>query len=344
MKAAIYNPYLDTLGGGERYTIFFCTTLAKFGFNVDIEWRDKNILEKLKNRFGIPRLNNLNIVDSINRGDGYDLCFWVSDGSIPTLRSKNNIIHFQFPFKDVNGNSLLNKMKLFRVNNIVCNSYFTKGFIDKEYGVNSIVIYPPIDTKKFKARRKENIICYVGRFSRLTQAKGHNFLIDAFKNLTQDSNYMDWKLVLAGGVEIGVDDELKKLKKKAKNLKVEFLESPDFSTIVDLYGKSKFFWSATGYKTNEKKEPQKSEHFGMTLVEAMSAGAVPIVYRSGGFKEIINSSENGYLYDNISDLVKITKNLITNGKLTREMSKKAIIRSMDFDSKIFEKEVLKLIN
>ena len=101
-KASLYNPYLDTLGGGEKYTLSFA-----------IEWKDKNIKEKLTKRFGIKLPKNVNFVKDINRGEGYDVCFWVSDGSVPTLRAKNNYLHFQVPFTNVNGKSLLNKMKLF---------------------------------------------------------------------------------------------------------------------------------------------------------------------------------------------------------------------------------------
>src|SRR3989344_233683 len=140
MKAAIYNPYLDTLGGGERYTVGVIQSFIAKGYKVYVEWQDKAIIEKLEKRFGVS-LNGTSVVDNIERGDGYDLCFWISDGSIPTLKARKNILHFQVPFHHTGGNNLLNKMKLFRVDKIVCNSQFTKKFIDREYGVESIVIY-----------------------------------------------------------------------------------------------------------------------------------------------------------------------------------------------------------
>ncbi len=196
MKAAIYNPYLDSLGGGERYSMTVAKVLEKEGYRVDVGWKTKSIKEKLENRFGLD-LKGINFVDSINRGDGYDICFWVSDGSIPLLRSRNNILHFQVPFTKVNGKSLLNRTKLLRINSIVCNSRFTKKFIDREYGVKSQVIYPAVDTKKIRPKRKENIILYVGRFSQLKQSKRQDVLIKAFKKLC-DGGLEDWKLVLVG--------------------------------------------------------------------------------------------------------------------------------------------------
>ncbi len=274
-KAAIYNPYLDTLGGGEKYTLSFAKVLAEdLGYDVSIEWKEEKIKEKLIARFGLKLPQNINFVKNINRGDSYDICFWVSDGSIPTLRAKKNYIHFQVPFHDVDGRSLLNKMKLFRVNKIICNSEFTKKIIDKEYGVNSEVLYPPIDVKLFKPKRKENQICYVGRFSNLVQNKGHEILIKSFKKLVTNKKFEDWKLILAGGTEVGVGDYVKKLRKLSKNYNIEIIESPDFNIIREIYGKSKYFWSAAGFGIDEIKNPEGVEHFGITLIEAMSSGCV----------------------------------------------------------------------
>ena len=110
-KAAIINPYLDTLGGGERYSLSFAKVLTDFGWEVNVEWPDQSIKKKLEERFGI-NLKSLNFVPDTRKGTGYDLCFWVSDGSIPLLHARKNILHFQVPFQDVDGKSLFNRMKL----------------------------------------------------------------------------------------------------------------------------------------------------------------------------------------------------------------------------------------
>lgn len=342
-KAAIYNPYLDTLGGGERYTLSFAKVLAEEGFSVDFEWKDKQIKEKIKSRFGIKLDEKINFIDDIKRGEDYDVCFWVSDGSIPTLRAKTNFLHFQVPFKDVNGKTLLNKMKLFRVKKIICNSYFTKAAIDKEYGVDGLVIYPPVDITSFKPKRKEKVISYIGRFSNLVQSKGHNILIDTFKNLVKEKGFEDYELILAGGVEIGVGNYLNKLKKISKNYNIEFVESPNFNKLREIYGKSKFFWSAAGYGVNEKNNPEKVEHFGITLIESMAAGAVPIVFNAGGYKEIIANGKNGYLWDNKKELINITKNIIKTAGIYKDISTKAKESVIKYDYEKFKKEIKHIV-
>lgn len=342
-KAAIYNPYLDTLGGGERYTLTFAKVLAEVGYDVDIEWSNQNIKERLSKRFGLKLPVNIQIVESVNRGENYDLIFYVTDGSIPTLRARNNYLHFQVPFHDLNGKSLLNKMKLFRIKKIICNSNFTKKVIDNEYGVTSDVLYPPVATDLFKPKRKVNQICYVARFSNLTQNKGHDVLIKAFKSLVKDPKFSDWRLVLAGGVEIGSDKYLKYLKSKVGGSNIEFVESPSFDALKDIVGISKIFWSGAGFNEDEVKNPERVEHFGITLVEAMSAGCVPIVYNAGGPKEIIDGGKNGYLWNNQKELVSFTKKVIRTKGLYLEISKKAVNSSKKYGYEEFKREVIKII-
>lgn len=337
MRAAIYNPYLDTLGGGERYTLSFAKVLLDQGWSVNLQWPEETIKEKLAKRFGID-ISGINIVSDIKKGSGYDLCFWVSDGSVPLLSARKNILHFQVPFRNQEGRSLLNKMKFFRINKVVCNSKFVKKIIDAEYGVKSVVLYPPVDVAKIKPKRKENIILYVGRFSQLAQAKRQDILIKAFKRLQTKS----WRLVLAGGVEVGVGDYLDKLKKDAKGYPIEIKESPSFREIITLYGKAKIFWSAAGYGVNVRKNPEKVEHFGLTTVEAMAGGAVPVVFAAGGQKEIVRDGANGFLWKETGELVNLTKKLIQEKKLLQNLAGQARVSSLSFAYEKFAQRVLAL--
>lgn len=340
MRAAIHNPYLDTLGGGERYTLAVAESLLNAGYYVDIEWKDSLIKKSLEDRFG-RKLDKINFVSDINRGDGYDVCFWVSDGSIPALRSRKNFLHFQVPFRNVNGGGLINKMKLFRINKVICNSKFTKSVIDKEYGVDSIVIYPPVDIENIKPKKKENIILFVGRFSQLKQAKNQHILLSAFKEL-YNQKYL-WRMILAGGVEVGSQEYIERLEEESKGYPITILKSPNFSQIVDIFGKAKIFWSAVGAGVDEDKDPDRVEHFGITVVEAMAANVAPIVFNAGGYKEIVENDANGFLWEKIDDLVNITERLIKDPGRLREIGSKASKDSKKYSYKRFSEEFLRLI-
>lgn len=341
MRAAIFNPYLDSLGGGERYTMSVASALVSVGYSVDVETNDKGILNKISDRFGMD-LSGINVVENINRGSGYDVCFWLSDGSIPRLMARNNILHFQRPFWNVDGKSLINRMKFFRINSVVVNSNFTKKWIDKEFPKEAVVVYPPVDVDAFKAKKKENIILYVGRFSRLEQSKRQDVLVDSFKKL-YDRGLKEWKLVLAGGIEVGVDDWFEKLKESAKTYPIKIVESPHFNQLKELYGQAKIFWSAAGFEVDESKQPNKVEHFGITVVEAMAAGTVPVVNNAGGYKEIIDDSSNGFLWTKQDQLREITRRLAHDAKLMKQLSRQARLDCQKYSYERFKKELLALV-
>jgi glycosyltransferase involved in cell wall biosynthesis len=193
-----------------------------------------------------------------------------------------------------------------------------------------------------KPKRKENIILFVGRFSGLLQSKHQDILIKSFKKLV-DSGLTDWKLILAGGVEVGVNGYFEELKKLSKDYLVEIISSPDFKTLKDLYGKAKIFWSASGFEVDENKNPEKVEHFGINVVEAMSAGVVPIAYNAGGHKEIIKEGVNGFLWGSTQNLLSKTKETISDKKLWGRLSREARKDSLTFSLERFGREVLSLI-
>ena len=336
-KAGIYDPYLDTLGGGERYTLTVADCLSKIGYEVDVFWDDSSIKRKIKERLNI-KVERINFTPKTFNSSGYDLIFFLSDGSIPFLKAKRNILHFQVPFHNVHGRSLSNRIKMMRIDNIVCNSFFTKKFVDREYGVDSKVIYPPVAVDSFKPLKKENLIINVGRFTTLLHNKRQDVLVEAFKKLKMK----DWKLILVGGDEEGKDLVIK-LRKMAKGYPIEIITNPQFDYLKQLYSRAKIFWSAAGFGFNEEKQPEKMEHFGITTVEAMAAGCVPVVINKGGQKEIIKENQNGFLWETEQELIDKTLRLVENGKERQSFSKAAQKSSLAFSEKRFCQELRELI-
>lgn len=341
MKAFIYDPYLDTLGGGERYILGLAKVLRENNWEVDLYWKDRQILTKLEERLGL-KTEGVRVVRKFKRGKGYGLVFWLSDGSIPLLFGGKNILHFQTPFHGVAGRSPLTQVKLKRIHHIVCNSEFTKKWIDQEYGVYSKVVYPPVDVGKIKPLRKGNVILYVGRFSTLQQRKGQAVLIEAFQELC-DEGFKEWKLVLVGGSDVGAGGLVDKLRERIKRYPVEIIENPAHAKLKTVYGQAKIFWSAAGFEIDEEEEPEKVEHFGISIVEAMSAGCVPVIVDKGGHQEIVSDKENGYLWGSIGDLKRATLKLAKDDQTRARIARKAQARAKTFSIQIFEAKMLGII-
>lgn len=352
MKAGIFDPYLDTLGGGERYCLTIAEALLKKNWQVDIFWPNDMIQRKLQNKFNLS-LEKLNFVNysPFNNNlwqrscfeKNYDLLFYFSDGSIPLMFGKKNLLHFQVPFQNVNGKKLFNNLKFKKVDKVICNSFFTKNVIEKEYGVKGEVWYPPVSVEDFSPGKKENIILAVGRFEKSLTEKRQDILVEGFKKMLK-GGLKDWKLIIAGGcsTDENKNEILKDLKNKGAGFPIEIKVNIPFSELKDLYAKSKIFWHSAGYGADEEKNPEKVEHFGMTTVEAMAGGCVPLVVGKGGQKEIVEEKKNGFLWQSEDELVSLTERLISDTKQMSKMSESAVLRSREFSKEKFYGKIYNL--
>lgn len=352
-RALIFDPYLDTLGGGERYVLSFASALAELDYLVEVAWIDSTILVEAGKRFGQDysslKTSELayqmctqspSLIKKYQFQKNYDLIFWVSDGSLPFLFGKNNLLHLQVPFTGFGTKDPLSLLKNIFISKFVCNSEFTKRIYSSLLPAKKLtVVYPPVDTKKMSANKKEKWIISVARFDSPLHHKRQDVLIEAFKLLHQKKP--DYKLLLAGGSKNS--DTITDLIKKAKGLPVEFVLNPSFSVLQDIYSKSRFFWHAAGFEIDEEKSPEKVEHFGITTVEAMGASCIPVVIKKGGQKEIINHGLNGFLCNSVSDLSEFTKLLIDNPKKRLKIKKQAQKDATTFSLENFKKNVRRLL-
>lgn len=356
MRIGLFDPYLDSLSGGEKYMLSIASCLAQehevFVFwdkNKEVEIRqialrklgiDLSSVKFYKNIFD----KNESLVARFFESRKFDAIVYLSDGSIP-LVGTDLFIHLQFPVEWIDGKSIKTRIKLAFVKKIFCNSYFTKSFIDKKFNVKSDILYPPVDLHVIKNTKKENIILHVGRFdvnSQESNYKKQNVMIDIFKKMV-DEGLRNWKFRLVVGVREQDKDKLNKLRKMSEGYPIEMMINISNKELWEHYSKAKIYWHATGYGEDLQKYPEKAEHFGITTVEAMGAGCVPVVFNAGGQREIIEDSKSGYLYNNLEDFVSRTNALIKDENLLKKMSEASIRRSDVFSGNRFCKNVKNII-
>lgn len=350
MKIGLFDPYLDTMGGGERYILSIASFLQK-NHEVILYWDDTSIKEKAKVKF-LLNLNGVTIrpnifgrktsfVSRLKQTVGLDYFFYVSDGSIPTVASRQVIPIIQFPIEGIDARNFRSRLRLVNTKMILCYSEFVKKFLEKSYPVPVKVLWPAVPTIQ-PVSKKENIILSVGRFTRGNNTKNQEMLLRFFKGL-YTNHFKNWKLILAGSYLPEDEDFVTSLKKLIEKAPVEIHANCNFAELSRLYARSRIYWHAAGFGKDIEKHPRYAEHFGISVVEAMSVGSVPVVFSGGGLTEIVTDGENGYLWKNENELFEKTQKIMQNSWEYEKLSKNAQKRAVDFDTQAFNRKLSEFI-
>ncbi len=315
-KIALYTPYLDVLGGGEKHILSILEVFYQLGGKIYIFW-NKNLNKELKKRFNFKFINNIYWLPIKLKTPYYlknfDYFFYVTDGSYFFSLAKKNYVFSMVPNKKLYQLNFVNKLKLLNYK-FIANSQYTANWL-KKWQIDSIVIEPYIEDIFFKNKeKKEKIILSVGRFFPHLHHKNHLKIIEAFKKLIKINNaFKDYKLILIGGLKKEDYSYFNKLKNLIKNDKNIILKlNVPFKELIYNYQISTYYWHFTGYGVNENKNPEQVEHFGIAPLEAMASKSIVFCHNSGNPKLIIKNNFNGILFNNSDDLITQISNLEKN--------------------------------
>lgn len=332
MRIGFYSPYFPMMGGGERYLL----TLAKlYSDKHDVSLvMDPTLTKRINETFGfnvskikvIPpkRFLSLNTWQRYIFLGSFEVFFYTTDGSVFLSASKKNYLVIQSPAHIPSG-KIVNAMKMHNWHP-VCYSNFMKDIIMTRLGRKAHVVPPAVDDGFFakKKAEKRNIILTVGRFFPYPHNKNQEVLAQVFNSYSRKA-LPGWRLVIAGGLtESGSINVVEKLKELCRNTSIELKINIGFKELLTLYKHTKIYWHAAGFGQDTLNHPERAEHFGITTLEAMAAGAVPIVYPAGGQTELVKEAENGYHWKSVLELIEKTVLLTQDEKLRTEVSLKAI--------------------
>lgn len=217
------------------------------------------------------------------------------------------------------------------------NSQFTAYWLKQKWNLQDEkirVFYHPVAPVETHQDKIPGQICACGR---IEESKKIDVMIKAFNS--SDFLRQNCTLKIAGSCD---NEDLSYINyiKSLLTDKVKIIFSPSRKELEELYASSQIFWHAKGYgETN----PMLMEHFGMTTVEAMSAGCVPVVINKGGQKEIV--TENcGYTWNEPEELVKHTEELLKSPEKIKMMSRNCVERSKMCSKEKFKEEIKGLIS
>lgn len=222
---------------------------------------------------------------------------------------------------------------------VMANSQYTRGWIDRYWQTDADVLFPPIQTQRLTPGPvREKAVVTVGRFFSpgLGHAKRQLEMVQFFGRAHRRGELpADWSLHVVGGCEDSQRPYLAQVRAAAEGLPVHVVANAPRSQVEHLLSTSSVFWSATGYGEDEAKAPWNSEHFGMTTVEAMAGGCVPVVIDRAGQKEIVREGVDGFRWTTPEQLVALTARLAGDEALRARMAASASLRAQDFGEQAF---------
>jgi glycosyltransferase involved in cell wall biosynthesis len=225
--------------------------------------------------------------------------------------------------------------RLLTRNLLLTNSTFMRDLIKRHLARDSLVIFPPVDLQRFKCspeqQERENVVVTV---TRLRLGKQLEMIPQIARNVR------DCRFIILALQDAGSAESLNTLKRSIKTQDVEdrveirINQSP--KAIADTLTTSKVYL-----------QTQEYEAFGISVVEAMASGCVPVVPRNGGpWIDILGRDEStyGFSFDSPQEAATKINLLCSDEQVRRKTAERALTRASRFDSKLFENQIASLVN
>jgi alpha-1,2-mannosyltransferase len=374
MKIVLTHTSLNSAGGGEVVCLALIRALRKQGYEVALVTVDKTDWGLLKKIFGEITFPNhedylvtnlpatsFHSIQSILLLSGHFLeVVWkklsMKDGLlISTCGEKINsiadIVYINgtplrcahlLPNVNVARKAVSKVYDLFlksfdKINTtiLIANSNFNKNIVStctrkKTTGV----VYPPVKLERYESLRtiedRRNIVVTVARF--LPEQN-----IEMVPRLAQIIQKAEFYVVGPSGETS--EHTIEKLQKSISKLGVS-----DRVKILTNLPRGKFSELLFTAKVFLRTLPH--EPFGMSVVEAMAAGCIPVVPEDGGpWFDILGSEDGkyGFSFSNLNEAASKIERVIENDNLRKEVSLRAIRRAKFFEGPRFERAMLQIV-
>jgi glycosyltransferase involved in cell wall biosynthesis len=223
---------------------------------------------------------------------------------------------------------------------VVANSSFTRQWIRRLWGIDADVLYPPVVLRPSSSAKRRRILS-IGRFfaSEYGHSKRQLEMVQAFGALRRRGDAKGWELHLVGGCDAQNRDYATEVRRAAKGLPITIWFNATGAELAELLDTSAIYWHAGGLGQDPDQYPDRFEHFGIAVVEAMSAGLVPVVFGAAGPAEIVRDHVDGRWFRDIPQLVDVTAQLVTNDAERARLAEAATRRAGDFALPAFRRRL-----
>jgi glycosyltransferase involved in cell wall biosynthesis len=225
------------------------------------------------------------------------------------------------------------------------NSTYTAGWVKKLWDADSEIVYPPVRTT-VKAGKKVELITSIGRFfdPSLGHSKKQRELLEAFTRMFSSREGVgSWKLSFVGGADGASREYALAIRRGAIGLPVAVHLNAPREIVETTLATASIYWHGGGFGEDAELHPERFEHFGIAVVEAMAAGAVPVVFAAAGPAEIVRHAVDGFHWKTLDELQAYTRVLMNDEGLRSKMSASAQERAAEFGVDVFAARINSLI-
>jgi alpha-1,2-mannosyltransferase len=329
LRIGVFHPSLQNFGGGEFVALVVVNSLAKNGQNVELLTTKKIRQDEVKGMMGEQIASSVKMIFQPSYtipGDSFDLvptifhsmafkskCDILVDTYSNCIFPWTDICYIHFPFLNRHDYSkvfpylkrgrvrvrnlvglpyLLYAKKIQNYKNklIIANSQFTANSIKEFIDADVKVIYPPVLSNSFKQSsfnesnsRREDLVVTVSRIS-----KDKELSARALPNIAKQTEKKARFVIIGHLHDQKVYEELvRSVKKLGLSDRVNIMPNASKKEIEDVLKRAKIYLHTTF-----------GEHFGISIVEAMASGCIPITHNSGGMTEFV---PDRYRYENLQD-------------------------------------------
>ena len=238
----------------------------------------------------------------------------VSESTINTLEKKNYYIEWVKETYD----------KMIRNSFLITNSQYSRKAIIEAYGIDdTIVLSPPVAVNnirnslgfsphsKISSEPRNNLVLVICRIEPSKRIENAIYLAKLLKE-----KKIEVKMIIVGSWDPFYQkyyEDLKRLiiDKDVSDI-VTFKINASFEELIELMKQSKVYF-----------HPREGEHFGISIVEAMSAGLVPVVPSIGGPSEFVPIE---YQYNSLEQASQIVASALDVAGKERQRISNSVMR------------------
>jgi len=353
MKIAIFHDYFGAIGGGERVVLMMAKIL-----NADIITTDTDALSKMRPEVpvislgptfkhrGFKQISACLKFYCCDFSEEYD--FFIFSGNwahYAAHRHHPNMWYCHTPVRafydlyslflkrlDIISRQEFRIWTLFQrrfdqqsvrhIDTMVTNSNNVRKRIRHTYSRDAEVIYPPVDTSRFRCTGYGDFWLSVNR---LYPEKRIELQTEAFRHLPEE------KLIIVGGYATG-DHALRYEQRIQTHLppNVVILGEVEEDQLIDLYARCR------GHICTSI-----DEDFGLTPLEAMASGKPVLAVDEGGFRETVTPQTGVLVEPSQAIIINAVKTLTRNPESYKNA---CIARAREFDLPVFEEKIKKAVD